>query len=60
MSDDLGFTRTCCGEHRPELALNDPAIAPDVWDPGFEADPDYMLSTDQCVIKGRDRPGELP
>ncbi|MEU6851817.1 DUF2199 domain-containing protein [Actinacidiphila alni] len=28
-------------------------MAPDVWDPGFETDPDSMLSSDQCVIKGQ-------
>lgn len=28
-------------------------MAPDVWDPSFESDPDSMLSSDQCVIKGR-------
>ncbi|MFI0967479.1 DUF2199 domain-containing protein [Streptomyces sp. NPDC021080] len=28
-------------------------MAPDVWDPGFESDPDSMLSSDQCVIKGQ-------
>ncbi|MGW1736218.1 DUF2199 domain-containing protein [Streptomyces sp. NPDC001999] len=27
--------------------------APDVWDPSFESDPDSMLSSDQCVIKGQ-------
>lgn len=29
------------------------AMAPDVWDPSFESDPDSMLSSDQCVIKGQ-------
>lgn len=28
-------------------------IAPDVWDPSFESDPNSMLSSDQCVIKGQ-------
>lgn len=27
--------------------------APDDWDPSFENDPDSMLSSDQCVIKGQ-------
>ncbi|GGY45208.1 hypothetical protein GCM10010363_27240 [Streptomyces omiyaensis] len=27
--------------------------APDVWDPGFASDPDCLLSSDQCVIRGR-------
>jgi hypothetical protein len=28
-------------------------MAPDVWEPRFENDPDSMLSSDQCVIRGR-------
>lgn len=28
-------------------------MAPDFWEPGFENDPDSMLSADQCVIKGQ-------
>ncbi|MGW9453801.1 DUF2199 domain-containing protein [Streptomyces sp. NPDC055632] len=28
-------------------------MAPDVWDPRFESDPDCLLSSDQCVIKGQ-------
>lgn len=28
-------------------------FAPDVWDPSFESDPNSMLSSDQCVIKGQ-------
>lgn len=28
-------------------------IAPDVWDPSFESDPNSMLSSGQCVIKGQ-------
>ncbi|MFD5786698.1 DUF2199 domain-containing protein [Streptomyces sp. NPDC127037] len=27
--------------------------APDVWSSSFESDPDSMLSSDQCVIKGQ-------
>ncbi|MET9468152.1 DUF2199 domain-containing protein [Streptomyces sp. NPDC006544] len=27
--------------------------APDDWDPSFENDPDSMLSSDRCVIKGQ-------
>ncbi|WP_455908013.1 DUF2199 domain-containing protein [Streptomyces microflavus] len=28
-------------------------IAPDAWDPSFQSDPNSMLSSDQCVIKGQ-------
>lgn len=28
-------------------------MAPDVWDPSFESDPDSVLSSDQCVVKGQ-------
>jgi hypothetical protein len=52
MSDDPGYTCTCCGDHHDELPLNFSTTAPDVWDPSFEDDSDSMLSADQCVIKG--------
>jgi hypothetical protein len=52
MSDDPGYTCTCCGDHHDELPLNFSTTAPDVWDPSFEGDSDSMLSADQCVIKG--------
>lgn len=29
------------------------ATAPDVWDAGFETDPDSLLSPDHCVIRGQ-------
>ncbi|MFJ7589744.1 DUF2199 domain-containing protein [Streptomyces sp. NPDC097617] len=53
MSIDAGFTCSCCGEHHAELPMSYSTIAPDVWDPGFETDPDCMLSSDQCVIRGQ-------
>ncbi|RPE36527.1 hypothetical protein EDD38_4902 [Kitasatospora cineracea] len=53
MSDDPGFTCSCCGAHHAETPMNYSAAAPAVWDPGFEADRDSMLSSDQCVIKGQ-------
>jgi hypothetical protein len=28
-------------------------MAPDAWEPRFETDPDSMLSSDQCVIRGQ-------
>ncbi|WP_407704723.1 DUF2199 domain-containing protein [Streptomyces microflavus] len=28
-------------------------IAPDAWDPSFQSDPNSMLFSDQCVIKGQ-------
>ncbi|WP_260844959.1 DUF2199 domain-containing protein [Streptomyces sp. SLBN-31] len=28
-------------------------VAPDVWDQSFADDPDSMLSSDQCIIKGQ-------
>ncbi|MFE6895187.1 DUF2199 domain-containing protein [Streptomyces sp. NPDC057694] len=53
MSNDLGFTCSCCGDHHAELPIGYSTTAPDVWDPSFESDPDSMLSSDQCVIKGQ-------
>ncbi|MCB5166568.1 DUF2199 domain-containing protein [Streptomyces bambusae] len=53
MANDLGFTCACCGEHHTELPLSYSTLAPDVWDPSFEAEPDCMLSSDQCVIRGQ-------
>ncbi|MFJ2517265.1 DUF2199 domain-containing protein [Streptomyces griseoviridis] len=53
MSNDLGFTCSCCGDHHAELPMSYSTMAPDVWDPSFESEPDSMLSSDQCVIKGQ-------
>ncbi|MFG2918922.1 DUF2199 domain-containing protein [Kitasatospora sp. NPDC048298] len=52
MSDDPGFTCTCCGGQHAELPLNYSTMAPDAWDPALETDPHSMLSSDQCVIGG--------
>ncbi|MCY0925713.1 DUF2199 domain-containing protein [Streptomyces sp. H27-H1] len=52
MSIDPGFTCSSCGERHTELPMSYSAAAPDVWNAGFEADADSMLSSDQCVIKG--------
>ncbi|MFJ9777052.1 DUF2199 domain-containing protein [Kitasatospora sp. NPDC101157] len=53
MSDHLGHTRTCCDRHHDELPLNFSTLAPDVWDPALEADPDSMLTAEQCVVGGQ-------
>lgn len=53
MSDDPGFMCSHCGDRHAELPLNYSATAPDVWEPRFETDPDSMLSSDQCVIRGQ-------
>lgn len=53
MSDDLGFTCTCCGERHAELPMSYSTTAPDAWDPSFADAPDSMLSSDQCVIQAQ-------
>ncbi|WP_442815133.1 DUF2199 domain-containing protein [Streptomyces sp. NBC_01298] len=53
MPNSLGFTCSCCGDHHAELPMSYSAMAPDVWDPAFESDPNSTLSSDQCVIKGQ-------
>ncbi|MFI5980124.1 DUF2199 domain-containing protein [Streptomyces sp. NPDC051555] len=53
MPNEPGFTCSCCGAHHAELPMSYSTIAPDDWDVGFEGDPDSMLSSDQCVIKGQ-------
>ncbi|MGW4684841.1 DUF2199 domain-containing protein [Streptomyces sp. NPDC004244] len=53
MANDLGFTCSCCGDHHGELPMSYSTMAPDVWSPSFESDPNSMLSPDQCVIKGQ-------
>ncbi|MCX5155463.1 DUF2199 domain-containing protein [Streptomyces sp. NPDC060334] len=53
MANDLGFTCSRCGEHHAELPLSYSTPAPEAWNPGFEADPDSTLSSEQCVIQGR-------
>jgi hypothetical protein len=51
MSDDLSFTCSHCGDRHAKPPMSYSTMAPDVWDPSFETDPDSMLSSDQCVIK---------
>ena len=53
MANDLGFTCSCCGEYHAEPPMSYSTVAPDVWDQNFADDPDSMLSSDQCVIKGQ-------
>lgn len=53
MPHDLGFTCSCCGDHHADVPLGYSTMAPDVWDPSFETDPDSMLSSDQCIITGQ-------
>ncbi|MGW6706698.1 DUF2199 domain-containing protein [Streptomyces sp. NPDC054956] len=53
MSNDPGFTCSCCGAHHAELPMSYSSPAPDAWDPAFENDADSMLSDDQCVIRGQ-------
>ncbi|MFF3947573.1 DUF2199 domain-containing protein [Streptomyces sp. NPDC001902] len=52
MTDDPGFTCSCCGSHHAELPMSYSTPAPDYWQATFEQDPDSVLSSDQCVIKG--------
>ncbi|MFI6350977.1 DUF2199 domain-containing protein [Streptomyces sp. NPDC050560] len=47
-----GFICSRCGERHDELPFAYTALAPDVWDPAYERDPQSMLSSDQCVIRG--------
>ncbi|MET9604869.1 DUF2199 domain-containing protein [Streptomyces sp. NPDC006512] len=53
MANDLGFSCSRCGDHHAELPTSYSTMAPDAWEPAFESDPGSMLSSDQCVIKGR-------
>jgi hypothetical protein len=53
MSEDPGFTCSCCGQHHGELPLSFTAPAPDYWTSDLHDDPDSELSSDQCVIKKR-------
>ncbi|MGX1542391.1 DUF2199 domain-containing protein [Streptomyces adustus] len=52
MSITTGFTCSCCDEHHAESPLCYSATAPDVWGPAFETDPDSLLTSDRCVIRG--------
>lgn len=51
MSDEPGFTCSCCGRHHEELPLSFSTPAPAYWTPDLLDDPDSELSSDQCVIK---------
>lgn len=53
MTNDLGYTCSCCGEYHAELPMGYSATAPDVWDASFEGRADSLLSSDQCVIKAQ-------
>ncbi|MFF0190792.1 DUF2199 domain-containing protein [Streptomyces sp. NPDC005244] len=53
MSNDLGYKCSSCGNHHDELLMGYATLAPDVWEPAFQNDPNSMLSADQCVIKGQ-------
>ncbi|MGY4280622.1 hypothetical protein ACVILE_006802 [Streptomyces sp. M18.1] len=53
MTSVLGFTRTCCGVHHPELPMNYTAEAPAVWGPACADADDCLPSTDQCVVRAQ-------
>lgn len=53
MSENAGFTCSCCGQYHRELPLSFAAPAPDYWTPDLVDDPHSELSSDQCVIKGQ-------
>ncbi|MEU5809825.1 hypothetical protein [Streptomyces sp. NPDC047718] len=46
MTNDLGYTCSCCGEYHAELPMGYNAMAPDVWDAGFEGRPDSLNRSD--------------
>lgn len=51
MTNDLGFTCSCCGEYHAELPMGFSTMAPDVWSESFAGDSASMLATEQCIIK---------
>ncbi|MFD6187598.1 DUF2199 domain-containing protein [Streptomyces goshikiensis] len=53
MTNDLGFTCSCCGVQHLELPMNYSTIAPYVWDESFSDRSDCLLSSDQCVIQAQ-------
>ncbi|MFF2525087.1 DUF2199 domain-containing protein [Streptomyces liangshanensis] len=53
MTNDPGFTCSCCGEHHAELPMNYAATAPYVWDDRYADESDSLLSEDQCVVKAQ-------
>ncbi|PZG22229.1 DUF2199 domain-containing protein [Nonomuraea aridisoli] len=53
MSNDLGFTCSCCGQRHDGLPLAYSTEAPVYWTPEMADDPDSELSSDQCVIQGQ-------
>ncbi|MEV6213004.1 DUF2199 domain-containing protein [Kitasatospora sp. NPDC051914] len=52
MSSEHGFTCTCCNSHHSDVPMNFSSPAPAHWDESLAEDPDSLLSSDQCVIKG--------
>jgi hypothetical protein len=52
VSDDLGFTCSCCGQYHPGLAQGFSFEAPVYWSAELAADESSVLGPEQCVIKG--------
>lgn len=52
MSEHDGHVCSCCGSFHPDVPMNHSAGAPEVWTPELADDPDSVLSSDQCVIRG--------
>ncbi|MFF1560732.1 DUF2199 domain-containing protein [Streptomyces sp. NPDC058279] len=53
MTNDPGFTCSCCGARHPELPMNYSTAAPYVWDESLAGREDSLLTSDQCVIQAQ-------
>ncbi|MFD7233697.1 DUF2199 domain-containing protein [Streptomyces syringium] len=53
MTNDAGFTCSCCGAQHPLLPMAYSTTAPYLWDESFSDRSDCLLSLDQCVIQAQ-------
>ncbi|MEU0797135.1 DUF2199 domain-containing protein [Amycolatopsis sp. NPDC005961] len=52
MTDDPGYTCTCCGDHHSQLPFAYGAPAPAFWHDGLTTEPNSVLEPERCVIGG--------
>ncbi|MGW1281969.1 DUF2199 domain-containing protein [Streptomyces tsukubensis] len=53
MTNDPGFTCSCCGSQHPELPMSYSTTAPYAWEESFSHRADSLLSPEQCVIRAQ-------
>ncbi|WP_317634070.1 DUF2199 domain-containing protein [Kitasatospora sp. DSM 101779] len=52
MASEHDYSCACCGDRHGEVPMNFSSPAPVHWEGSPAADPDSVLTSDRCVIKG--------